>query len=130
MFCFVQITKSHCDIPLVNPSIFHNSNDETDDDVWRILKLDKTDSDKNVSDIFVVFSSTIFHVVRPFAPEVLASCSGLRSLNDLAVTDGEIFVLEGKKKIIAVGQFNVAYLCKNLIRRNVSLLLSYKRSIY
>jgi hypothetical protein len=86
----VQITKSHCDIPLINPSIFHNSNEESDD-VWRILKLDET----NVSDIFVVFSSTIFHIIRPFSPEVLASCSGLRSLNDLAVADGEIFVLEG-----------------------------------
>jgi hypothetical protein len=91
----VQITKSHCDIPLINPSIFHNSNEESDD-VWRILKLDETNvSDKNVSDIFVVFSSTIFHIIRPFSPEVLASCSGLRSLNDLAVADGEIFVLEG-----------------------------------
>ena len=86
----MQITKSHCDIPLINPSIFHNSNEESDD-VWRILKLDET----NVSDIFVVFSSTIFHIIRPFSPEVLASCSGLRSLNDLAVADGEIFVLEG-----------------------------------
>jgi hypothetical protein len=91
----MQITKSHCDIPLINPSIFHNSNEESDD-VWRILKLDETNvSDKNVSDIFVVFSSTIFHIIRPFSPEVLASCSGLRSLNDLAVADGEIFVLEG-----------------------------------
>jgi hypothetical protein len=91
----VQITKSHCDIPLINPSIFHNSNEESDD-VWRILKLDETNvSDKNVSDVFVVFSSTIFHIIRPFSPEVLASCSGLRSLNDLAVADGEIFVLEG-----------------------------------
>jgi hypothetical protein len=91
----VQITKSHCDIPLINPSIFHNSNEESDD-VWRILKLNETNvSDKNVSDVFVVFSSTIFHIIRPFSPEVLASCSGLRSLNDLAVADGEIFVLEG-----------------------------------
>lgn len=91
----MQITKSHCDIPLINPSIFHNSNEESDD-VWRILKLDETNvSDKNVSDVFVVFSSTIFHIIRPFSPEVLASCSGLRSLNDLAVADGEIFVLEG-----------------------------------
>jgi hypothetical protein len=91
----MQITKSHCDIPLINPSIFHNSNEESDD-VWRILKLNETNvSDKNVSDVFVVFSSTIFHIIRPFSPEVLASCSGLRSLNDLAVADGEIFVLEG-----------------------------------
>ena len=88
---FFQVSKCHVDIPVVNPSIFHFTNDETDD-FWRILQLQEKSS---AAETFVVFSSGILHLVRPLVPEVVASCSGLRGLHDVAVAGDEIFVLEG-----------------------------------
>jgi hypothetical protein len=66
-----------------------------DDEIWRILQLE--DSSDSSSGTFVVYSSNIFHIVRPYVPEVVASCSGLRSLHGLAIAGEEIFVLEGKE---------------------------------
>ena len=86
-----QLSKSRSEIPLFNPSIFQNSNEEPDD-IWRILKVEEKNSSVET---FVVFSSGIFHIVRPFVPEVVASCNGLRGVLDVAVAEDEIFVLEG-----------------------------------
>jgi hypothetical protein len=87
---------------MINPSIFHNPANE-DIASWRILNLqDNKITEKNSkskTDAFVVWSCNSLHIVRPHEPEVVASCRGLRGLHDVAVTEAEIFVLEGNLKL-------------------------------
>ena len=93
-----QVSNNHSDIPLINPSIFHNATNE-DAASWRILKLHEKSYINSKTEAFVVWGANSLHIVRPHQPEVVASCRGLRGLHDVAVTEAEIFVLEGESSI-------------------------------
>ena len=60
----------------------------------------------------MAYNDTVFHIICPLEPRVLASCSSLRSIIDLSTTSSsgasiesdEIFVLEGPRTILRIAE--------------------------